>query len=341
MGFPRQRLMVLFVFLWLAGCASATLEIGATPVQATLLLSPTPAPPQPSPTPQAQPTATLLLPTDKAVPTPVQPVAETLPPPQVIRFSVAPTPALVTMGDSLSVAWEALGERTELCPIAGSGPIDCQEVALVGSLNLSTDETSLSYIGLGLRVSRGDDFVWSLVDLTVGCQGIREWFFPDAPARCPESEAMRSVAAAQFFEHGLMIWTATPDQFFVFFDEPFSPDGDDPRKLFERILAPYEFAEEKALSDEPPAGLQAPVSGFGRLWRGELVGAVDDAIRGRLGWAVGPEFSYDADYQCEVRTHPRGWTCYLLAPDDRILLLQPDSTAGVHLLWSEWSQQAD
>ena len=192
-----------------------------------------------------------------------------------------------------------------------------------------------------MRATNGRAFVWSVVDLTVGCQGIRDWFFADPPARCPESEPVQSLAAAQFFERGFMIWTETPDQFFIFFDERFVENGDDLLKKFERILVPYEFAEESVSADAPPAGLESPVSGFGKLWRGELTGPMDDTVQERLGWAVGAEFNYDAAYQCEMRTHPQGWTCYLLAADGRILELRPASTLGLHLLWCEWTRQAD
>ncbi len=128
-----------------------------------------------------------------------------------------------------------------------------------------------------------------------------------------------------------MIWTETPDTFYVFFNDQERARG----KRFLRFGAPYNFGPERPLSETSPAGLLAPVSGFGRLWRGELDMPYDDDLRAHLGWAVGPEFSFESVHQCEISGHPRGWTCYLQIPDGRVLRLWPDSTAQAHLLWRE------
>ena len=100
MGLPsRQRVTFLFVILWLAGCTTATVEPVATSGHLPALVQPSPtmplatAPSQPSPMPQPLPTATVQLPTIQPEPTQAQPAEETAPAPQVIRFSVVPTPA--------------------------------------------------------------------------------------------------------------------------------------------------------------------------------------------------------------------------------------------------------
>ncbi len=283
---------------------------------------------------EATGTATSLAPhdsADPATPTTAEPARDLSPAEvQILHFQVTP---MVTnqIGDTLSIAWMAEGERAELCWLNGAGPTTCQPVPLTGSTTLIVDEQVLSMTGVGLRATVGDEFVWATTNLAIQCLGYRDWFFAEPPRRCPTAEAQVSPAAAQFFEHGFMIWTETPDTFYVFFEEQERARG----KRFLRFAAPYSFGPELPLPETPPARLLAPVSGFGRLWRGELDVPYDDDLRTHLGWAVGPEFSFESVQQCEISGHPRGWTCYLQIPDGRVLRLWPDSTAQVHLLWRD------
>lgn len=186
----------------------------------------------------------------------------------------------------------------------------------------------LSYSGIGVRATAGEQFTWGLTGLRFACQA-GAWFFADSPERCPEAAPTVAAAAYQPFEHGFMIWTQTPDRFYVFFDDA---------QQFLFADAPYDFAPEAPVAELPPARLFAPVSGFGKLWRNELAWWRDTEIRGRLGWATAPEFAYDATRQCELPSYPGMWSCYLQTPDGRVLAMRPDSTAQVHFVW-EWQHE--
>jgi hypothetical protein len=230
------------------------------------------------------------------------------------------------VGNVISLTWQALGQQAEICFISGY-PIRCQDVPLMGSQAITVDETMLAQAigGVGLRVTTSDVFTWSIVMLDFQCR-VQDWFFENPPARCPASKPVYSAAAAQYFEHGFMIWTEQPDRFYVFFDAGHE---------FVQYSAPYDFeTPEPVETATPPPGYSEPVSGFGRVWRGEIFGL--DNVRQRLGWATGPEFAFETVYQCELATaYYRLWACYLLGPGGKVLHLRPDSSAQIRFLWEE------
>ena len=248
-------------------------------------------------------------------------------PPAVLAFTANPT-ATLGVGDAITVQWQAVGDRADLCMISGPGPVDCQAVALTGQQTVTVTDAMLSYSGIGVRATAGEQFTWGLADLRFACQA-GAWFFADPPERCPEAAPVMSAAAYQPFELGFMIWTQTPDRFYVFFDHG------DRAGQFLFADAPYDFLPEQPITETPPSGLSAPVSGFSRLWRNGLSWWRDTDMRGQLGWATAPEVAYDAVRQCALPSYPGMWTCYLQTPDGRVLVARPDSTAQVHFVW-EW-----
>jgi hypothetical protein len=294
----------------------------------------TPVPTQPSPAATATPVPTKASP--PATATPQEPAATpTAARPLVRFFRVTPTTTF-NLGDGLTMTWEAVGQKADLCPISGPGPIEarCQDVPLTGSTRFVTDEEAMTYTGLGLRVTAGGTSTWSLVDVHLQCQNLRPWFFADPPQRCPADLVQESYAAGQYFERGLMIWVENPDSFYVFYR------GEDEWgfQVLDWIpdIRPKPGASpDHRVGEQPPAGLYEPVSGFGMVWRGEIEGVRAD-VRQRLGWATEPETGFDTAYQCETIFYPGLWDCFLRGPRGEILYLRPDSTAQVRWLWEEW-----
>ena len=85
---------------------------------------------------------------------------------------------------------------------------------------------------------------------------------------------------------------------------------------------------------EPPAGFYVPVSGFGYVWRGDI--SATPGFRESLGWALVPEFGYEAILQCDdaLPSGGRSWQfCYLRGPDARVIVLHP--LGGWYLLGEE------
>ena len=127
-----------------------------------------------------------------------------------------------------------------------------------------------------------------------------------------------------------MVWVEAWDTFYVFYSG--AP------QTFQMLAAPYNFkpgaSAANRVGETPPRGQLEPVSGFGQIWRGEMIGI--DGARQRLGWATAAEFSFDTTYQCEATGASRLWSCYLRGPRGKVLWLSPDSTANVNLVWEEF-----
>jgi hypothetical protein len=249
-----------------------------------------------------------------------------------ITFDITPR-TTQRVGDRLTMKWQAGGDEAAICPLLGPGPAEsqCVEVSLSGTRTVTVDESMLSFIGYALRVTSGTTTLWATVEVALQCQGLRDWFFPNPPARCPAAPVETSEAAAQPFEHGLMIWTKTSDTFYVFFNG----DGGQ-QQVFEfasHVHLKPGASPDHRVGGEPPGRID-PVSGFGMLWRGEFEEFSN--VRARLGWGLIPEFAYTSAYQCELGSGSHLWVCYLRIPDNKVLRLRPDSTAQVHFLWQQW-----
>ena len=256
------------------------------------------------------------------------------PAPLVLSFTANPT-VTQNLGDAVHLAWEASGERAELCPLIGTGPTSCQDVPLTGEQDFVVDQQALTYVGFALRAYAQGASAMKTVELHPQCQNLRPWFFADPPLRCPAQEALTSYAASQHFERGLMVWVEETDEFYVFYDEP---DGQGFHVVHRTVgleLKPG-ASEDNSIGEEPPPGLYEPVSGFGLVWRGEVEWPYGDNVRERLGWATVAESGYDSAYQCSTPAYPRLWNCFLLGPGGEVFHLRPDSTAGVRILWEEW-----
>jgi hypothetical protein len=284
-------------------------------------------PPSPTTPPTEPPSAT-------PPPTSTPPPSTPTPAPQVLSFTANPT-VTQNLGDVVRLAWEASGQRAELCPLIGTGPTGCQDVPLVGERDYVIDELALTYIGFALRVFTQETSTMKTVELHPQCQNLRPWFFADPPLRCPADEALASYAASQRFERGLMVWIEETDEFYVFYDEPDEQGFQVVERTVGLILKPG-ASEDNRVGEDPPPGLYEPVSGFGLIWRGEVEWPYPDNVRERLGWATVPESGFDTAYQCSTPTYPRLWNCFLLGPAGEVLHLRPDSTAGVRILWEEW-----
>ncbi len=87
-------------------------------------------------------------------------------------------------------------------------------------------------------------------------------------------------AAYQRFERGTMVWLNSFDMIIVFYDQG----------------GWAAFADQYTEGDvinvgEPPAGLIAPVRGFGELWM------TNNEVQDRLGWGVSIETAFSTEYQ--------------------------------------------
>ncbi|MCG8349248.1 MAG: hypothetical protein MI924_15885, partial [Chloroflexales bacterium] len=143
--------------------------------------------------------------------------------------------------------------------------------------------------------------------------GGEPWFFSPAPPLCPRTAVEQRDGAAQSFERGFMIWTREPDVFYIFYSK-----GESLRYAIIRV--PYTFQTAPPVDETPPPGRSAPVSGFGSVWRGEIVVRdLREPLRDLLGWAIEPEYPYTMELQCQVAPYPTDERCYLRAPGGEIV----------------------
>ena len=151
-----------------------------------------------------------------AAPTPLPtPVSQVVP--RLLDFTLTPTTAL-TVGDVITVAWQAVGEQAEFCLFSGQ-PVYCQPAPVSGSQVITvTDALQTEAIsGIWLNVTAAGQSTGIFGELKFQCR--YAWFYDDPSGTCPEAPPIYSRAAAQYFEHGLMIWTEQPDRFYIFFDQ--------------------------------------------------------------------------------------------------------------------------
>jgi hypothetical protein len=178
-----------------------------------------------------------------------------------------------------------------------------------------------AYTGFELAVDAGGVRTVRYTPLMVECPDrFSDWFFDDAPGICPRDAPLFSYAAAQRFEAGLMFWIEALDQFYVLLDhhEQVSQNPTDWSSLTSLRIVPGPLdlkpgaSPDNRVEETPPPGFFEPVSGFGLLWRGEVVGTED--LRAALGWAEEPEYGFDTVYQCEMSCGSQ-WNCYLQGPE--------------------------
>lgn len=330
---------LLLMAVWLVSCGQ--LEVGmevsgtpaVTPVSAELVTVPTAtaaprltltptvtatptAVSSPTPTPTtkmtASPTATAAppVPTNTAVaaftPTPL--------PPQVHFFSV--TPQTVEPGAVLQLAWEAAGDRAEVCvfQVGYTGYRECRETAVSGNLTWIVNDGLRDNFAVELTVYRGEEQAGQGLRVTVVCPAAEAWwFFTPAPPGCPATEAVTTQAATQFFEHGWMVWLEAGDVIYTFFD-----DGS------YALFYGFQLHGDGNTGDggvKASAGLVAPVRGFGLIWRGEADGAESGWVRDKLGWGVATKFGFETQFQTDQYERFAG--VYLRDSQGQIIYLDP------------------
>lgn len=108
---------------------------------------------------------------------------------------------------------------------------------------------------------------------------------PECPPQ-PAPTEVKTQAAAQHFEHGLMFWLQERDEIWVLIASPLAD------QFYWRVL-PNLWAEGQPESDlklQPPLERFQPVRGFGYAWR--LGGGSYGSQRADLGWALDGEIGF-------------------------------------------------
>jgi hypothetical protein len=299
--------------------------------ESTLTLTPAKTPTVPTRSTQetASRQTTPVLPTNTpALPPPNTPSpTETPANPQILSFEVTPT--WIDPGDTITLTWEARGDRATICPSARFALFtsdDCQPVPLSGTttFTIPPEAAGFHFIDFLLNVeTHGSSPPEVVGQVSVALKCHTTWFFSDEPQAgvCP-TEPTRSYAAAQRFERGTMIWLEQLGRYIIL-DETLL-HGQDARKQVHYVHDPLEIVRDTSAEINPPEGFYGPESGFGLVWRGDVSNS--PGYRETLGWALAPEFGYEAILQCDdaLPSGGRSWqTCYLKGPDDEIVVFHP------------------
>jgi hypothetical protein len=246
--------------------------------------------------------------------------------PTIVSFDVAPKE--VGPGDTVTLTWEAIGDRATLCPTARYvlfSSDDCRQVPLSGAVDFSIplEAAGFQTIDFLLEVETLVPQAAVTAQAAVAFKCDTTWFFSDTPQAgiCPR-EPTRSQAAAQLFERGMMIWIEELGRYFVL-ESALLYEGEE-RKKVDVIHDPLTVIRDTSSEIEAPPDRYAPQSGFGLVWRGDV--QESPGYRQRLGWALAPEFGYQAIFQCDDArpSGGRSWqTCYLKGPDGEVIVLHP------------------
>lgn len=282
----------------------------------------------PSATPTETPPAPTATDTPQPAPTGTQPPAATAThTPESLAIVSFDTKLEDTGGGSkrLTCTWETtgaekvhviVGTSQRFSPWKEASPNGTTTFDLAGTNYRHPFVALIAYDGTGADVRETVTLDWP-------CR--YRYFFEDAlpdpeiPDACPADAPLETTAAQQAFERGTMFWLQGiegQDVIYVLYD-----DGSWDR---------YEDTWEESMPEQdpsitPPAGLQQPIRGFGKVWR------ENTSVRDKVGWALSGERGYTATYQRQMQ-ESLGGVRYVRTIEDRVV--QFNGMGGSGSTWS-------
>jgi hypothetical protein len=245
----------------------------------------------------------------------------------IVAFQAVP--AEIEPGDVVTLSWAAVGNQAILCPSARYSLFtsdDCLPVPL--------SATTTFTIPVEARGNRGIDFLLTVdgmvAQASVAFKCPRTWFFSDQSlvGICP-LEPTHTFARAQRFERGTMIWVEQIGRTVILEQESLFEEDEQRRVTY--LQDPLSRVRPSPSGAVAPEGLYLPEGDFGLIWRGDVAGS--PGYRETLGWALAPEYGYQAIWQCDdaLPSGGRSWrTCHLLGPEGEVFVLDPLER------WSVW-----
>jgi hypothetical protein len=229
---------------------------------------------------------------------------------RIVAFAASPDP--IERGGTVTLSWDAPGAASVgITRLSEDGGImlttEARDLPASGSIALQVPDTYLESVSyyLGARDANG---VLHKGYVTVG---IECPYDEHVAPRCPLTRSP-VWAAYQLFERGHMAWRSDTREIYVLYDD----------RSYEIHGDTWQEGDPIGTPGTPPAGLYAPVRGFGNLY------ANRPDLRERLGWATTPE----AGYTMTVETIPGGSgrypgiSVYFTLPDSRVIALYPFSS---------------
>jgi hypothetical protein len=229
---------------------------------------------------------------------------------RIASFAASPDP--IERGGRVTLSWDAPGAASVgITRLSEAGDVmlasEGRDLPASGSITVQVPDTYLESVSyyLGARDANG---VLHKGYVTVG---VTCPYDATIAPRCPLTQST-VWAAYQPFERGQMAWRGDTREIYVLYD-----DG-----RYETYEDTWQEGDPIELPGTPPAGLYAPVRGFGKLYAGR------PDLRERLGWAT----TLEGGYTMTVETVPGGSGrypgigVYFTLPDGRAIELYPFSS---------------
>jgi hypothetical protein len=235
----------------------------------------------------------------------------------IVSFSASPDP--LERGGTVTLSWNAPGAMSVgITRLSPDGDIflvtEASNLPASGSLALPVPEEYTDYVSyyLGARDAK---------QVLRGAYATARILCPFDDHLAPECPLTHDYvwAAYQPFERGQMVWREDSREIYVLVD----PEGSANDGNYATFEDTWKEGDPVNLPGTPPAGLYAPVRGFGNLW------ANQPQVRAKLGWATAEE----AGYTMLVETIRGGSgrypakSSYFTLPDGRVVILYPFSSS--------------
>jgi hypothetical protein len=115
----------------------------------------------------------------------------------------------------------------------------------------------------------------------------------------------------------MMIWIEQLGRYIIL--DQVSLGTQDARRPVYYVNDPLDIVRDTSAEIAPPVRLYAAEGRFGLVWRGDVSNS--PGYRETLGWALAPEFGYEAIWQCDNGLPSGSWqTCYLQGPDTEVIV---------------------
>ncbi len=258
-------------------------------------------------------------------------VLEQAPPqaPQINHFTVDKTWA--SNDDTVTLSWDIdFAESVSIHPQKMPDSLHSISVNPVGTLNFKMSNFCDGDGQVSFTIKARNKSGQQVEATQTVATPAYDWFFHfkdgSDPGVGPCDPARQSAAAQQRFERGWMLWIDSKDTIYVFYDadEQGNRYWESYGDSFDESSAPH------SSTLTPPEGLEAPVRGFGKLWRS------NEHVRNKLGWAVEGERGFTSTYQAQVAYYGNRSSSltFFSSAHGEVFGLSNSTSAGPSNFWS-------
>lgn len=224
---------------------------------------------------------------------------------RIVSFSAAPD--AINRGDPLTLAWDAPNaNRVSITRLTPEGIFSSEEMLTNLAPSGSVQVTVPDEYTVGVTYYLGAADVNGIIRGATLTVRINCPYAEHMADECPLTQQQVQVAY-QPFEKGALLWRGDTRQIYALY----TGAG---HEIFQDT---WNEGEPVNIEETPPAGLLAPVRGFGKLW------LTQSGVRSKLGWATAPETGYTTTWETTRDSFGRYplTGVYFRLPDNHIVYL--------------------